>query len=171
VLEFAQWLQATSLSATIQSTFWIIPTLQSVHILMIGVVFVSIFMVTLRIFERVHMDETLEAVWKRYSPWLWSGLAVMVVTGLLLVIGEPARQFLALSFWLKMGLLAAGVASAAAFGRSIVPATLAAGPEGTATPGIKAGAAATLVLWLAIIFLGRAIAYDFEVWGSLSPMA
>jgi hypothetical protein len=27
---------------------------------------------------------------------------------------------------------------------------------------------ATVVLWLAIIFLGRAIAYDVEVWGSLS---
>jgi hypothetical protein len=25
-----------------------------------------------------------------------------------------------------------------------------------------------LVLWIAIIFLGRAIAYDTEVWGSLS---
>jgi hypothetical protein len=25
------------------------------------------------------------------------------------------------------------------------------------------------VLWLAIVFLGRAIAYDVEVWGTLSP--
>ncbi len=34
--------------------------------------------------------------------------------------------------------------------------------------GRKAAALATVVLWLAIIFLGRAIAYDDEVWGSLS---
>ena len=34
--------------------------------------------------------------------------------------------------------------------------------------GRKAAAVATVVLWLAIIFLGRAIAYDVEVWGSLS---
>ena len=33
--------------------------------------------------------------------------------------------------------------------------------------GAKAVAAGTVLLWLFIIFLGRAIAYDVEVWGSL----
>ena len=32
----------------------------------------------------------------------------------------------------------------------------------------KTASVAIVVLWLAIIFLGRAIAYDKEVWGSLS---
>jgi hypothetical protein len=36
------------------------------------------------------------------------------------------------------------------------------------SPGAKAVAAGIVVVWLAIIFLGRAIAYDVEVWGSLS---
>jgi hypothetical protein len=45
LLEFATWLQATSLSVTIQSVGWVVPFLQSVHILGIGVVFVSVLMV------------------------------------------------------------------------------------------------------------------------------
>jgi hypothetical protein len=32
----------------------------------------------------------------------------------------------------------------------------------------KSGALALIIVWLAIIFLGRAVAYDTEVWGSLS---
>jgi hypothetical protein len=28
-----------------------------------------------------------------------------------------------------------------------------------------------VILWLAVIFLGRAIAYDVEVWGPWSPAA
>lgn len=38
---FAAWLHATPFSKTIQTVHWIIPFLQSVHIVMIGVVFVS----------------------------------------------------------------------------------------------------------------------------------
>ena len=42
LLEFATWLQSTPFSVAIQSASWVVPTLQSLHILMIGVVFVSI---------------------------------------------------------------------------------------------------------------------------------
>jgi uncharacterized membrane protein SirB2 len=168
VLEFAEWLQTTPVSVVIQSTTWAIPLLQSIHILMIGVVFVSILMVVLRVLGRVRTEETLGAVWTRFAPWMWSALVVMALTGLTLVIGEPVREFTALSFWLKMGLIAIGVASVLLFRRSLTPALLAApqGPEFSAAT--KSAAILTLVLWLAIIFLGRAIAYDSAVWGSLS---
>jgi hypothetical protein len=68
-----------------------------------------------------------------------------------------------------MTLLATAVVSAAAFGRRLKRAADGAGAGATAefTSGTKLAAAATVVLWLTIIFLGRAIAYDVEVWGSL----
>jgi len=168
VLEFAGWLQTTPVSVTIQSVRWVIPLLQSIHILMIGVVFISILMIALRVLGRVRADETFETVWTRFAPWMWSGLVVMALTGLTLIVGEPIREFTALSFWLKMGLVAIGVAGTLAFARALRPAALAAGPEFRFSAGTKTAAVLTLVLWLAIIFLGRAIAYDTEVWGSLS---
>ena len=119
MLEFAEWLQTTPISVVIQSTTWVIPLLQSIHILMIGVVFVSILMVVLRVLGRVRTDETLGTVWTRFAPWMWSALVVMALTGLTLVIGEPVREFSALSFWLKMGLIAIGVASVLVFRRSL----------------------------------------------------
>ena len=61
VLAFAEWLQTTRLSVTIQSIDWIIPLLQSIHILMIGLVFVSILMIALRVLGRVHVDEAFAA--------------------------------------------------------------------------------------------------------------
>jgi hypothetical protein len=72
-----------------------------------------------------------------------------------------------------MTLLAIGVFSALAFTRSIRAAGAAAGREPQFTTATKSAAVATIVLWLLIIFLGRAIAYDVEVWGalSLSPRA
>ncbi len=125
-------------------------------------------MIALRVLGRVRTDEPFGEVWRRFAPWMWSGLVVMAVTGLVLVVGEPVREFTALSFWLKMALLAIGVATTVMFGRSLRPAMLAAAQGPEFSPATKAATVATLVLWLAIIFLGRAIAYDVEVWGSLS---
>ncbi len=166
--DFAQWLQSTALSSWIQATGWVIPLLQSVHIVTIGVVFIAILITVLRIHGRVHGEERLAIVWQRYAPWLWYGLAVMAVTGALLVIGEPMREFYSLSFWLKMLLLIVGIVSALVFSRSLLPAIDADDVTGSVPADTKAASIATVLLWLGIIFLGRAIAYDFEVWGSWS---
>ena len=163
----AEWLQATSASETIQAVGWIIPLLQSIHIVTIGVVFVSSLMIVLRVLGRMRADEPFSAVWNRFAPWMWYGLVVMVITGVLLVLGEPVREFFTLSFWLKMTLLAIVTVSTALFGRAFRPIS-ADGAQPSFSTGAKAGALGLMVLWVAIIFLGRAIAYDVEVWGALS---
>jgi hypothetical protein len=166
VHSFAEWLQGTSLSHAIQTVSWVIPLLQSIHIVMIGVVFVSNLMIALRVLGRMRADEPFEAVWRRFAPWMWVGLILMAVTGLALVIGEPVREFTALSFWIKMLLLAIGATGTALYGHSLRHATVAAPAQFSLSA--KAASVFIVVLWLAVIFLGRAIAYDREVWGSLS---
>src|SRR5690606_34737498 len=89
---FAAWLQATSFSTTLQSTAWVVPLLQSLHILMIGVVFVSILAVALKVRGWLRVDEPLERVWSRFASYLWTGHVVMATTGLLLVVTEPVRE-------------------------------------------------------------------------------
>jgi hypothetical protein len=63
-----------------------------------------------------------------------------------------------------MTLLAIAVISAARFARSLRSTAL--GTSGEASAGSRLIAVVTVALWLTIIFLGRAIAYDVEVWGS-----
>jgi hypothetical protein len=172
--DFAQWLETTRLSVTIQSVEWIIPLTQSIHIIMIGIAFVSILVIAMRVLGWMRTDQPIADVVARFWRWIWASLAVLTITGLVLIIGEPVRELMSLSFWLKMGLLALGVAGALAFGRAVARGTL---PQRGQAPefsvGMRSAAVATVVLWLAIIFLGRAIAYDIEVWGalSLSPRA
>jgi hypothetical protein len=166
VHSFAGWLQDTAVSHTIQDVSWVIPFVQSIHIVMIGVVFVSSLMIALRVLGRMRTDEPFDAVWRRFAPWMWIGLCLMAATGITLVVGEPIREFTALSFWLKMLLVAIGVTSTAIYGRSLRHAVLVPPAQFPATA--KLASVLIVVLWLAIIFLGRAIAYDREVWGSLS---
>ncbi|MEO6080557.1 MAG: DUF6644 family protein [Steroidobacteraceae bacterium] len=171
--EFAAAIGSTALSTALKTDSWIVPFLQSVHILMIGVVFVSILMISLRVLDRVRVDEPLALVWRRFAPFMWTGLVVMAITGALLTIAEPVREFMTLSFRLKMLLLVICIVSAVVFGRSVRAAArsapAAAGVEPPLPAGVRVAAVVTLVLWLAIIFLGRAIAYDTSVWGDWSP--
>jgi len=164
VFEFAEWLGSTPLSVAIQSRLWLTPLLQTIHITMIGIVFVSMLTVALRVLGKIRADEPLAEVWHRFAPWFWCALGVMAGTGLVLAIGEPVRQATALSFWLKMSLLAIGIASALYFGRTV--AVAAAGADPVASGGARFVAVATIMLWVAIVFLGRWIAYDVEMWES-----
>jgi hypothetical protein len=163
MFEFARWVGGTKLSVAIQSTLWLTPLLQAIHIVMIGIVFVSVLVIVLRIHGRVRADEPFDQVWRRFAPWLWSALVVMAVTGAVLIVSEPLREAKALSFWLKMFLIVAAIASVIGLRRST------AGISGMTVPGsTRLAAKFVLLIWIVIIFLGRAIAYDAEVWGKLS---
>lgn len=167
--EFAQWLETTSVSVTIKSVTWVIPMVQSAHIVAIGIVFVSILMVALRVLGQVRTDQAFDVVLSRFAPWIRRGLVVLASTGAILVAGEPVRELMSFSFWAKMTLLAIGVVTALRFARSLRTAGLAPGQEPRFGAAARSAAVATIMLWLVIIFLGRAIAYDIEVWGPLSP--
>lgn len=166
---FAAWLSGTSASLSIKSVSWVIPLVQSIHIVMIGVVFVSCLMIALRVLGVMRTDEPVELVWRRFAPWMWSALLVMAATGFTLVVGEPEREFDAVSFWVKMLLVAVGAGGTALYGRSLRIA--AAGSPAETAVSSKAASILVVIVWLAVIFLGRAIAYDKQVWGALSPHA
>lgn len=163
--EFASWLQGTPASQTIQTVTWIIPLLQSIHIFTIGIVFVSILVIALRVLGVARTEHGIGEVLQRFSPWIGIGLIVMALSGSVLVVGEPIREFTATSFWLKMTLLVVAVASGEIFRRTLLGAQT---EGGQYSSKIKIAAIVTLAIWVCIIYLGRTIAYDVEVWGSLS---
>ena len=139
---FAQWLQATPLSIAIQSTSWLIPLLQSIHIVMIGLVFVAVLLLVLRVLGLARTDELPSVVWSRFAPWLRRGVIVLALTGLVLIISEPVREFTAISFWLKMLLLALGLSAIAVLGKALRR-------DALASRGL---AVLTLLVWIAVIF-------------------
>ncbi len=164
---FAEWLSQTSLSLAIQSHEWVIPTVQSVHIVAIGVVLGSVFMIDLRILGWAGRDQTLTQTAARFGPWLSWALCVLLVTGAGMVVGEPARELLALSFWLKMGLVTIGTVVALIFQRSLRRHERHWESAIVDQQRIKALAVVTLLIWACVVVLGRLIAYDY-VWGSWS---
>src|SRR3982074_395202 len=104
--EICRWLAATSLSQTIQTTGWIIPALQVIHILCVAVVFSSAILVDLRIWRLLQRDVPMPEVAGRFLPAIWPVLLILLITGSLLIVGEPRRSLLNSTFSLNMALLA-----------------------------------------------------------------
>jgi hypothetical protein len=166
---FANWLSTTWPSVFIQNNnAWFIPGVQSIHIVGIGIVFGSAFMIYLRILGWAGTDQTLRQTTNRFLPWITNSLWLLLVTGILMVIGEPVRELVTFSFWLKMFLVAVMAVMAALFQRSLRNHDPKWGEALAARSSMKLGAILTFLVWAFIIVLGRLIAYD-QVWGSLSP--
>ena len=171
-MQLIEWLSRTPLSLAIQTHRWIVPTIQSIHIVAIGIVVGSVFMIDLRVLGWAGRDQTLAETVGRFGPWLSGALGVLLVTGALMVVGAPARELLSFSFWLKMCLVAIGTFIAAAFQLALKRNEHHWEESVVKRRTTKGLAILTLLLWVGVIILGRLIAYD-HIWGawSLAPRA
>ena len=157
--DLSKWLAATPLSHTIQTNGWVIPTLQTIHILSVAVLFSSAILVDLRFYRALQRDVPLADVARRFLPTIWPVLLILLITGSLLIIGEPRRSLLNNTFYLKMALLAVAVLLTLALQWS-----LRAEPEfweRDRRRRIAGQLAATvsILVWCGILFAGRWIAY------------
>jgi uncharacterized membrane protein YgdD (TMEM256/DUF423 family) len=167
--QFALWLSTTAPSVFIQEhNSWAIPAIQSIHIVGIALVMGSVLMIDLRILGLAWAEETVRQTTNRFGPWLTGSLWLLLATGILMVVGEPERELVTLSFWLKMTLVAIGALVAMVFQRALRRHEQQWEDTLVHRRSIKALAILTFLIWVCIIVLGRLIAYD-HVWGSWSP--
>jgi hypothetical protein len=156
---FCQWLSETPLSLTIQNVSWIIPSVQTVHIACIAIVISSVFMMDLRLLNLAGRQQPTASYAARFLPWIWYTLPVLLLTGTILIIGEPSRSLENPAFQLKMVLLIGAMIATAILHRPIgrEPAYWELTPRHQATA--KVVAVISLTLWIGIVFAGRWIAY------------
>src|SRR4030088_2905753 len=107
--DFINWLGATPVSLVIQKVFWIIPTVQTVHILAISVVLASMAMFDLRLLGLAGKRNSIASLSRRFMPWLWGALMVLAASGCILIVGEPKRALGNVFFELKMCMLATAI--------------------------------------------------------------
>ena len=154
-----EYLAGTSLSHTFLAVKWIIPTVQTVHILAIAVVMSSMAMLDLRLLQVIHHPHSIARMAQRFLPWVWTALAVLLVSGSLLIIAEPEREMGSPAFWAKMIMILL-----------VIPITLVLhftlrrnGEFWSLSPGRRAGArvlaVVSFLLLTAILTAGRWIAY------------
>ena len=153
---FCAWLDHTAPSQAIQKAGWlVVPTAQTIHILAIALVATSALMIDLRLLGAYGIDLPGRRIAARYVPLLWWPILILLATGTLLIVGEPARSLKNPAFQLKMLLLIAALAVSVLCQARLRRLEAAARARGAARPL----AIFSLLLWAGIIFAGRWIAY------------
>ncbi len=157
--ELSLWIQKQPLSMLIDRNFWVIPIIQTIHILAIAATFGSVVMINLRIFGLAGRSRTMTQTVRRYLPWVWWGLAVLLITGLGMTVGEPVRELTNPVFWTKMVLVIFATLLSVWFQGSVRRNVAWWELTHERRVLIRAAAGAVIVLWCVIMACGRYIAY------------
>lgn len=163
-------LSQSPLSLAMATSPWVVPTMQSIHIVSIAVIFISVLITALRVIGVSWGGVSVRTTATRFAPWAWTALAVLAVSGIVLILAEPVRELMAISFWVKMALLVVAIVISVRFLRAVRSNEAFAAVDAPVDPTMRRNAIITIAIWVAIIFMGRFIAYDPLIWGSLSPL-
>src|SRR6185437_11559735 len=139
---WALGLQKTGLSMFIAMTPYVIPTLQTVHIFMVG-----------------NKSRTLAQTLDRFMPWVWWCLLVLLITGVLMAVGEPPRDLQNPAFWTKMCVVPVTALLTLWFDKSMRRHVVAWDTPRGGPAAVKAASVGFMFLWMVIMVLGRWIAY------------
>lgn len=165
---FTEWLRNTwlnELALTISESaptmwigehFWAIPIFQVIHILAIAASFASILMINARMLHLAG-SSTLEETTARYLKVIWWALLVLVLSGLLMILGEPIRELVNAVFWVKMGLFVIAILFTTWFHKRVAK-RFSGSLEASA--GAKFAGIVLVILWCMIMTGGRWIAYN-----------
>ena len=116
---------------------------------------------------------------RRVLPVLWAGFWVNAASGVLLLIGYPTKALTNPVFYLKLMLIAIGMALVVRKGRVLRAEALPTDPDASAgSPALRRIAIVSLACWAGAVTAGRLLAYtytrltatdDLSVWLHLGP--
>ncbi len=153
---------ATSVSQWLQNHLWVIPTSQSIHIVMISVVFGCAAMISLRLLGLSTGGRSISSLVVTLVPWMYIALLGALITGIVQTVAEPVREFVTPEFWWKMLMIVAVVILTQWFAGSVRRNAARWDSSASRPASGRAFALVSLGLWIAIVYCGRFIAYT---WG------
>ena len=150
------WIDATALSTWLKESpsVWAFPTVLTLHTTGMGILVGASYMLDLRLLG-IGRNVPLSG-YRWVFPTLAVGLAVNIVTGILLFIKDPTHWGTAFPFFLKMALVIASVATVVPM-RSLVRGTGAG--QGEVSRNMRLLAIASILAWSGAITAGRLLAY------------
>ncbi|MBO9708888.1 MAG: DUF2214 domain-containing protein [Caulobacter sp.] len=152
------WLEATPLSLAIAESAWLFPTLEAIHVIGLTLVVGLIAVVDLRLLGVASLTWRAGDLNRTILPLTWSAFGLAALSGGLMFTGKPS-SYLANPFFVgKLALLALAGLNMTLFHHFLSP-RVEAVDGAVASSAVKTSAAASLVLWISIVALGRWIGF------------
>ena len=154
-LPFFQWCQDSALGVTIRESVWMFPMVEAVHLLALALIGGAVLVVDLRLAGLVLKSQPASMIAKSAEPWLIGGLAMMIVTGVLLFTSEALKCYYSPPFWLKMLFLSLAMAFTFTLRRHVA----ALHDHERSTRSARSVAIISVLLWSGVGLMGRGIGF------------
>jgi hypothetical protein len=102
LLAFCSSIEALPLSVYIQSTPWVVPLVQIIHIFAIAMILISSITINLHVYRANYFQMNTINMLKQFRKLMYFSLFILFISGLVLIIGEPARSLANSAFQIKM---------------------------------------------------------------------
>lgn len=159
VLRFCEWLSHTSLSISLRDGTYDYPVLLIIHVVSIALFGGMVAIGNLRVLGAAMRRVPVSQVMEQFRPWKWVGFGVLLVTGILLSISDPVEYGGNVMYWISLLLLLAAGVNAFVFRFGIYRSVALWDDAPVTPPSARRWAGVSLVLWIALVFAGRAIAF------------
>jgi hypothetical protein len=161
LLKVVTWLAGQPWSVALHESLYGYPIVESIHVwalcLFVGLTIVLDLRLTGLAFRHVPVSEIVE----RILPWQIAGFVIMIASGALLFYAIPVRSYQNIFFRVKLVLLVIAGLNVWIFNAGVYRRIQAWDRDPVPPPRARSAGFASLALWIAIIFCGRMIAYNW----------
>ena len=163
--DFWMAVESWPLSQSIAGSSWAFPTFESIHVIAITTVVGSVAVMDIRLLGWASNGAPVTEISGDTLRWTWGAFWVALVTGGLLFISKAANYGANPYFLSKMALIAVAGANMAAFHR-FTWRGVGGWNLGVAAPdAAKLAAGLSLLLWIVVVFVARAIGFTLDKYG------
>ncbi len=155
LLAFFQWCDRTAIGVAIRDSVWLFPAIEAVHLLALALLGGAVLIVDLRLLGFGLRRQSARELAADLRPWLHTGLAAMLVSGVLMFLSEALKCYESPPFQLKMLFLFLALLFTFTVRRRVLLSD-----ETPRRPWLgRLTAATSLTLWSGVGLMGRAIGF------------
>lgn len=155
LLEFCQWVQFSGPLVAMRSSPWFFPVIATIHLMGMAIIGGAVLLVDLRLLGLGLRHQPAAELTRDAERWLFRGLTVMILTGILLFMCFATKYYYLTFFWVKMAALIVVIGFTVSVRRRVVIAV-----DGRLNPVWgKVVALVSLSLWATVALGGRYIGF------------
>jgi len=152
------WPVSAALRGENPGTEWLFPIVETLHVMALTIVFGSIAMVDLRLLGLASRDSRVSRLSDEVLPWTWIAWCTAAVFGTLMFMAKATTYAGNLQFRLKFVCMALAAVNMLIFQFGAYR-QVARWDTGTTPVSAKVAGAASLSLWIGVVFFGRWVGF------------
>ena len=157
--QFLEWLEATPVGVLIKESAWGFPITVAIHLMAIMFSVGLLVWFDLRLLGVSMTKYRASVMYRRLAPWMFTGFALMFITGLMLVTAYATAAYGNLYFRIKVAAMVLAAVNALVYHR-YTERRIAEWDDRAAPPrGARVAGLVSICVWATVIVAGRMMSY------------